>query len=330
VVGGLAYPEVHSSADYAASAATPELLQWLAHTYTATAEVDPLMDMVPLLPFAGWTQGTFTLHSQNKLHECKPKQLRPCLWQLGALVLILYLCVYINDYLLFATFVAKSLIRCDHITISHLKAAVACSAEKVAKLPAVSQPGLVPEEGHSAMAPRAAAQEATPALLKETTTAAGTMQAPLSGLHSDEKRGADPVEAVEQSSSRGKESGGAVEADTSAEGTNASPSSNKIEHHSYPKVAVGGTFDRLHAGHRLLLAATALVASQGVFIGITGKQQKEGGLPLHVAALSVLHSLTVMKGVVGWDDEKRWSSLGLLQSYQTKYFQCLSAGTCGY
>ena len=34
-------------------------------------------------------------------------------------------------------------------------------------------------------------------------------------------------------------------------------------------VAVGGTFDRLHAGHRLLLAATALVATDRIFVGIT-------------------------------------------------------------
>ena len=38
----------------------------------------------------------------------------------------------------------------------------------------------------------------------------------------------------------------------------------------FAKVAVGGTFDRLHAGHRLLLAATALVSSQYIFVGITG------------------------------------------------------------
>jgi len=35
-------------------------------------------------------------------------------------------------------------------------------------------------------------------------------------------------------------------------------------------VAVGGTFDRLHAGHRLLLAATALLATRRVFVGVTG------------------------------------------------------------
>ncbi len=37
----------------------------------------------------------------------------------------------------------------------------------------------------------------------------------------------------------------------------------------FKAVAVGGTFDRLHAGHRLLLATTALVASERVYIGVT-------------------------------------------------------------
>lgn len=37
----------------------------------------------------------------------------------------------------------------------------------------------------------------------------------------------------------------------------------------YERVAVGGTFDRLHAGHRLLLAATAALSSRYVFVGVT-------------------------------------------------------------
>ena len=35
-------------------------------------------------------------------------------------------------------------------------------------------------------------------------------------------------------------------------------------------MAVGGTFDRLHAGHRILLAATALAATEAAYVGITG------------------------------------------------------------
>lgn len=39
---------------------------------------------------------------------------------------------------------------------------------------------------------------------------------------------------------------------------------------------MGGTFDRLHAGHRLLLAATALVAREHIFVGITGEAARWG------------------------------------------------------
>lgn len=38
----------------------------------------------------------------------------------------------------------------------------------------------------------------------------------------------------------------------------------------FDRVAVGGTFDRLHAGHRILLAISALVARRSLFMGITG------------------------------------------------------------
>lgn len=39
---------------------------------------------------------------------------------------------------------------------------------------------------------------------------------------------------------------------------------------AFPHVALGGTFDRLHAGHRLLLAVAAAVATEGIYVGVTG------------------------------------------------------------
>ena len=39
----------------------------------------------------------------------------------------------------------------------------------------------------------------------------------------------------------------------------------------FADVAVGGTFDRLHAGHRLLLAVAALVSTRMVYIGVTSE-----------------------------------------------------------
>lgn len=63
----------------------------------------------------------------------------------------------------------------------------------------------------------------------------------------------------------------------------------------FPMVAVGGTFDRLHAGHRLLLAATALVATEKVFIGVTSdkllsnKRNKELLEPYDVRAKAAVN-----------------------------------------
>eukprot|EP00967_Tisochrysis_lutea_P067535 scaffold88214_cov18-Tisochrysis_lutea.AAC.1 len=38
----------------------------------------------------------------------------------------------------------------------------------------------------------------------------------------------------------------------------------------FQRIALGGTFDRLHCGHRLLLATAALIAQDTAYVGITG------------------------------------------------------------
>lgn len=48
------------------------------------------------------------------------------------------------------------------------------------------------------------------------------------------------------------------------------PSSAANKPLSFKRVAVGGTFDRLHAGHRLLLAVAAMVSEEDLNIGVTG------------------------------------------------------------
>ncbi|KAJ1992162.1 hypothetical protein GGI25_003011 [Coemansia spiralis] len=63
---------------------------------------------------------------------------------------------------------------------------------------------------------------------------------------------------------------------------------------SYAHVAVGGTFDHLHIGHKILLTATALAATKRVICGISvdalleRKKYKEQIEPYRVRELSVL------------------------------------------
>ena len=38
----------------------------------------------------------------------------------------------------------------------------------------------------------------------------------------------------------------------------------------YPVVALGGTFDHLHAGHKILLSMGAWIAQEKLIVGITG------------------------------------------------------------
>ncbi|KAJ2785587.1 hypothetical protein GGI15_001860 [Coemansia interrupta] len=63
---------------------------------------------------------------------------------------------------------------------------------------------------------------------------------------------------------------------------------------SYPHVAVGGTFDHLHVGHKILLTATALAATRRIVCGISAdallenKKHKEFLEPYRKRELNVL------------------------------------------
>ena len=153
---------------------------------------------------------------------------------------------------------------------------MAVFAEKVAELQAVSVPSLSGQESLSAPCSTAAALEveATPLAERAAAAVRGTTEGTNpSSTASPEQLVANTPAASEQGSASGTGLTPAAQADTGPSGSTSSSS----QQHSYLKVAVGGTFDRLHAGHRLLLAATALVASHGVFIGLTG-EQLEGGV----------------------------------------------------
>lgn len=47
----------------------------------------------------------------------------------------------------------------------------------------------------------------------------------------------------------------------------------------FPVIALGGTFDHLHAGHKILLSMAAWIASEKIIVGITGKFFTSSGYP---------------------------------------------------
>lgn len=155
---GRVYVRVEGAGDRPGAA----LLEWLARLYRAVADLAPRLDVVPLLPFAGW-----------------------------------------DDAAVDALVPPPSLLRGGAAPSGQPDAASAASEQA-----AVSAP----------IAP--------PAPSPPSTT--------------------------------GREEGGRPPSD---------PDQQLFDH-----VAVGGTFDRLHAGHRLLLAATALAASRRVYVGITADE----------------------------------------------------------
>ncbi|KAG0305708.1 hypothetical protein BGZ98_003718 [Dissophora globulifera] len=76
---------------------------------------------------------------------------------------------------------------------------------------------------------------------------------------------------------------------------------NKVQEGQYPNVILGGTFDHLHAGHKILLSLTAWIASHRVVCGVTddemlkSKQFKEFMEPLDARIKSVERFLRIFK-----------------------------------
>ena len=89
----------------------------------------------------------------------------------------------------------------------------------------------------------------------------------------------------------------------------------------FAKVSVGGTFDRLHAGHRLLLAAAALVTdtrSGTLYVGVTGeallanKSDKNKIQPYETRARNARRFLESVLARPGFGDAKMRVEIGPL------------------
>lgn len=57
--------------------------------------------------------------------------------------------------------------------------------------------------------------------------------------------------------------------------------SGPIEPRTFQRVAVGGTFDHIHAGHKILLTMTALLAEDSMVVGVTGNITSWGALIIY-------------------------------------------------
>lgn len=65
----------------------------------------------------------------------------------------------------------------------------------------------------------------------------------------------------------------------------------EVEEGQYSDVALGGTFDHLHAGHKILLSMTAWVTSHRIVCGVSGMQKENEYLTLKLEQ-SLLRILT--------------------------------------
>lgn len=55
--------------------------------------------------------------------------------------------------------------------------------------------------------------------------------------------------------------------------TNLIENTGPIEPLVFNRAAVGGTFDHLHAGHKILLTMTAILSAKSMVVGVTGTKR---------------------------------------------------------
>lgn len=69
-----------------------------------------------------------------------------------------------------------------------------------------------------------------------------------------------------------------------------SPTAPGSDPPSYPVVALGGTFDHLHAGHKILLSMAAWIADEKVIVGVTGTSQIFHKGAAYITIMQTMHS----------------------------------------
>lgn len=191
------------------SCATHTLLKWLAELYVVVSEIEPRLDVVPLLEFAGWDAGA---------------------------VAALPDVADVDDQVA-ADGAAHQAMHSNTV----VDAAAGIGAVKVVAAAADRLASTAPAEHEQTGSSASAAAKASASV--ETAAAAAHLGPPaLLGP----SRAAVAAAALSEA--------------------------DQGELLAFTHVAVGGTFDRLHAGHRLLLAATALVATELVYVGVTADE----------------------------------------------------------
>lgn len=200
---------------------TPRTLNLLAACFAASAKLKPKQDVVPLLPFLGWSPEAVAELEGVEEVIAAAEHAAAC------------------DLLLDRLNAARAAARRPSLSLTLTAGAAAPAALQQAQ----QQQGEKQQQGEQEQGQQEQAKQQV------------------------ERQQAEQHEERQQEQCSGEDGGlrGVEELSSRVLGGAA----GQLQ---FAKVAVGGTFDRLHAGHRLLLAVTAVVATEAIFVGITADQ----------------------------------------------------------